>query len=135
MDLRQHDGGKAEGQAHRRRLRRPGPRPAVARRASGGERLPGPSRPARGGAPRFRELFADGVVDLRRALDYLATRADVDTSRVGLLGYELGGNVAFCLMAVEPRLRAAIACVTPAVDDGPALLAPQNYAPRVRVPF
>lgn len=88
-----------------------------------------------GRTARFRELFADGVVDHRRALDYLATRADVDTARVGLLGYELGGAFAFCLAAVEPRLRAAIACATPAVDDGLALHAPQSHAPRIRRPF
>jgi dienelactone hydrolase len=77
---------------------------------------------------RLRDLFVASVVDQRRALDYLATRADIDTGRVGLVGYELGATVAFCLAAVEPRLRAFVACVPPTVRDPLSVRATQNYA-------
>jgi dienelactone hydrolase len=50
----------------------------------------------------FRPL----VVNARRALDLLAARPDVDRSRLGLVGYSLGGQTAAILAGDEPRLKA-----------------------------
>ena len=52
-------------------------------------------------APAFRPL----VVNARRALDLLAARPDVDRSRLGLVGYSLGGQTAAILAGDEPRLK------------------------------
>jgi dipeptidyl aminopeptidase/acylaminoacyl peptidase len=51
----------------------------------------------------------DYEVPLRYAIDYLESRADVDASRVGLMGVSLGGYYAPRAAAFEPRLKAAIA--------------------------
>ena len=51
----------------------------------------------------------DYEVPIRYAIDYLAGRADVDASRVGLMGVSLGGYYACRAAAFEPRLRAVIA--------------------------
>lgn len=62
---------------------------------------------------RYANMLTQSVVDYRRAIDYLATRDDIDSSRVGLLGYSMGGHMAFILGAVEKRIRATVACVVP----------------------
>lgn len=75
---------------------------------------------------RYANLLNQSVVDYRRAIDYLATRDDVDTSRIGVVGYSMGGHMAFILDAVEPRIRATVACVVPHVSGMP--MAPSAFA-------
>jgi dienelactone hydrolase len=43
------------------------------------------------------------VVDVRRSLDLLAARADVDPKRIGLVGYSLGGQLAALVAGVDRR--------------------------------
>lgn len=62
----------------------------------------------------YRDLLMDTVIDYRRALDYLATRADIDTSRVGVLGYSSGGTMPMQLAAVDDRIRVVTVCVASA---------------------
>jgi dienelactone hydrolase len=52
-------------------------------------------------------LFVQAVVDLRRALDLLAARPDVDPNRLGYVGHSFGAQWGAVLSAVEPRLKAA----------------------------
>ncbi|HEY5646368.1 MAG TPA: alpha/beta fold hydrolase [Pseudomonadales bacterium] len=73
----------------------------------------------RGWGMRYAHLMTQTVVDYRRAIDYLATRDDIDTSRVGILGYSMGGHMTFILGAVEPRVKAVVACVVPATPGMP----------------
>ncbi|MEZ5557023.1 MAG: alpha/beta fold hydrolase [Pseudomonadales bacterium] len=73
----------------------------------------------RGWGVRYANLMTQTVVDYRRAIDYLATRGDVDVDRVGILGYSMGGHMSFILGAVEPRVRAVVACVVPATPGMP----------------
>ena len=39
---------------------------------------------------RYRELFIQAIQENRRGLDYLMARGDIDSTRVGVLGYGLG---------------------------------------------
>lgn len=64
---------------------------------------------------RFGNVIVQTVVDYRRALDYLATRQDLDSQRRGVIGYSMGGVTALNLLAVEPRLTVGVACVAPPV--------------------
>jgi dienelactone hydrolase len=48
------------------------------------------------------------VWDARRALDYLVSRADVDGSRVGMIGHSLGGQETLFTTAADTRIRAAV---------------------------
>lgn len=47
-------------------------------------------------------------LDIRRSVDYLATIADVDTSRIAYFGLSWGGALGGIIPAVEPRVRAFI---------------------------
>jgi dienelactone hydrolase len=85
-----------------------------------------------------REMFVETVVDYRRALDYLATRDEIDRGRVGALGLSMGGLMTLALSAVDARVKAAVPCVTPARPNerwtARAALSPYAFAPRVTVP-
>jgi dienelactone hydrolase len=50
----------------------------------------------------------DTVLDVRRLIDYLETRPDVDPSRIGLGGFSKGGIETYLAAAVEPRIAAAV---------------------------
>lgn len=48
------------------------------------------------------------AVDVRRGIDYLATRPDINTKRVGLAGISLGAIIGTVASGVEPRIKAAV---------------------------
>ncbi|MCZ6680807.1 MAG: alpha/beta fold hydrolase [Candidatus Poribacteria bacterium] len=80
---------------------------------------------------RFREMTLQTTVEHRRAIDYLATRHEIDIERIGVLGHSLGGVIIFALNACEPRVKASVACVTPLnIWDPPelAVISPFNFA-------
>jgi dienelactone hydrolase len=87
----------------------------------------GDERPRKGYFSQ-REIYVQSVVDYRRAIDYLQTRADIDPDRIGAFGYSMGGTQTYLLTGVETRIKACVACATPADNSKWSLLAPQNYA-------
>src|ERR1700752_1004649 len=54
----------------------------------------------------YREMIVRRVTDVRRGLDYLATRNDVDNHRIALFAPSAGARVGLILAAVEPRYAA-----------------------------
>src|SRR5438309_1313211 len=48
------------------------------------------------------------MADLKGAFDYLAHRSDVDASRIGVIGWCMGGGYALQLAIAEPRIAAAV---------------------------
>lgn len=56
----------------------------------------------------WREILLRSAQDLRRGIDYLETRHDVDAAHVAYYGLSLGAAVGPIMAAVEPRLRASI---------------------------
>jgi dienelactone hydrolase len=87
-----------------------------------------PKAPARRNYFTLAEIAMQTVKDYRRALDFLAERGDADMKRIGLVGYSMGGMDAFYLLAVEPRIKTAVACVPPlfSASYGPA--SPIDYS-------
>jgi dienelactone hydrolase len=73
--------------------------------------------------------------DIRRTIDYLSSRADMDSTRIAYFGYSWGAYQAPISLAVEPRFRTAVLYVAglpmqrsrPEVD-------PLNFLPRVTLP-
>ena len=84
-------------------------------------------------------LYRDHVVawgrDIGRAIDYVATRPDLDADRLSYLGISWGGVMGAILTAIEPRFKASILvvgglemqAVQPVAD-------PFNFLPRVTLP-
>jgi dienelactone hydrolase len=57
-------------------------------------------------AVAVRDQYVGNIVDIRRGLDLLDQRDDVDMDRVGFLGHSYGGQIGGILAGVEPRMRA-----------------------------
>ncbi len=47
------------------------------------------------------------VIDLRRAIDYLETKREIDIERLGYVGGSMGGILGAIFIGVEPRIKAA----------------------------
>ncbi len=75
---------------------------------------------------RSRDMFVQTVVESRRAIDYLETRPEIDKSRVGVIGYSMGGMETFAVTALDTRVKVAVACATPDYPD--PVVAPRNFA-------
>ncbi len=80
---------------------------------------------------RARDMIVQTVIEYRRAMDYLATREEIDSTRFGAIGYSMGGMMVFNLSAVDPRLNASVASVTPVLKQPFSALAVYNFAPFV----
>jgi dienelactone hydrolase len=81
-----------------------------------------------------RELTLEWSKDLGRSIDYLETRSDIDTVKLAYFGWSMGAWQGPRLIAVEPRIKAAVLAsansgnpVSPEVD-------PWNFASRVKIP-
>lgn len=62
---------------------------------------------------RSRDMMIQSTIEYRRAMDYLDTRAEIDTSRIGVIGYSMGGIMTFILSATDPPCRnGSILCFT-----------------------
>ncbi len=51
-------------------------------------------------------VWGETVYDLMCAIDYLGTRAEVDTARIGMLGWSMGGMEALLVAALDRRIAA-----------------------------
>ena len=80
---------------------------------------------------RLRDMSTRSVVEHRRALDYLATRDDVDADRIGALGFSQGAMHALYLSAVDPRVRAGVVWASPMRKNDPPFY-PGHFAQRAQ---
>jgi formylglycine-generating enzyme required for sulfatase activity/dienelactone hydrolase len=82
-----------------------------------------------------RGYFIQSIKDARRAVELLGSRPDIDASRLGYYGISLGANAGLRVLALEPRLRAAVLAAT-GLSTGRSLpeLDRFNFAPRIRQP-
>ena len=82
-----------------------------------------------------REETIQQTNDLRRSIDYLETRKDIDQKKLAFFGFSWGGMLGPIMTAMENRFEVAVlwfgSCdtdrVLPEAD-------PMNFAPRVKVP-
>jgi dienelactone hydrolase len=79
------------------------------------------------------EIQKRDVVAVRRAVDLLAARKDVDAKRIGFVGWSAGSHTGGILAGVEPRLHAIVlmSCGVAAVSEY-ATLAPKALRAPIR---
>jgi TolB-like protein/dienelactone hydrolase len=83
----------------------------------------------------YRIYLRHARQDLGRAIDYLASRDDIDTARLGWFGLSWGAQGATPLLAVEPRMRAAVLHSGGIfLLDVPTAEEFYNYLPRITQP-
>ena len=72
--------------------------------------------------------------DFFRAVDYLATRAEVDMQNLGYYSVSMGAYLAPIPLALEPRIKAAVLASGGLRWNWPPEIQPVNFAPRVTIP-
>jgi formylglycine-generating enzyme required for sulfatase activity len=86
---------------------------------------------------QYRQELVMHATELRRSLDYLETRSDLDLTRLGYVGFSRGSGVWLPFVAVEPRFRSVV-LVGGGIDErfGPTLpeASAINFAPRIAAP-
>ncbi len=60
---------------------------------------------------RTKRGFIQTVIDLRRAVDFLETRNEIDPNKIGYAGGSMGGIIGAIFIGVEPRVKAAVLVV------------------------
>jgi len=84
---------------------------------------------------KYRDYVLMWVKDIIRSVDYLETRADIDTSRLAYYGFSWGARLGGIVLAVDSRFKAAVLA-----SGGLDIHKPQeevavvNYLPRVKTP-
>lgn len=89
----------------------------------------------RRGTNQWKEIRMMWPKEVRRTVDYLETRPDVDVSRVAYYGVSMGASFGPIMLAAEPRIRAAILAAGGfSPSDPPGEINSFSYAPRVKMP-
>jgi cephalosporin-C deacetylase-like acetyl esterase len=74
-----------------------------------GERKPSDDIPFFGMYPyRARDALIQTVIDLRRGVDYLQTRKEIDPNRIGYIGASMGGIIGSMFAGVDERVKAPV---------------------------
>jgi serine/threonine protein kinase/dienelactone hydrolase len=74
------------------------------------------------------------VQDLKRSIDYLETREDIDTEKLAYFGFSWGGQYGAIIPAVEERLKISIIKVGGMWGEGRPEVNEINYVTRVKIP-
>jgi eukaryotic-like serine/threonine-protein kinase len=74
------------------------------------------------------------VKDFRRSIDYLETRPDIDTSKLGFYGHSWGGIMGGIIPAVEGRLAVNILICGGFWEEALPEVSGLNYVSRVKIP-
>ncbi len=82
-----------------------------------------------------REQMVRWVTEMRRSIDYVLSRPDIDTTRLAYVGTSWGARVGGTALAIEPRIRTAILNV-PGINANAVRPEedPVNFLPRIRIP-
>jgi cephalosporin-C deacetylase-like acetyl esterase len=76
-----------------------------------GERSPAPSSAQQTSTDLLQELtigLQQSVIDVRRGIDYLETRPNIDSKRIGLVGISFGGIVGILAASVDTRIKDSV---------------------------
>jgi dienelactone hydrolase len=63
------------------------------------------------GEPQEHPFYFDTCWDLWKTVDYLATRDDVDASRIGMIGFSMGGIETWLAASVDERVKVIVPAI------------------------
>lgn len=66
---------------------------------------------AKPGEPQEHPFYYDTAWDLWRTVDYLATRPEIDSSRLGMIGFSMGGIQTWLAAAADERIKVAVPAI------------------------
>ncbi|MEJ2189743.1 MAG: SUMF1/EgtB/PvdO family nonheme iron enzyme, partial [Acidobacteriota bacterium] len=82
----------------------------------------------------YTEYCVQLVKDVRRSIDYLESREDIDSGGLAYYGMSWGASLASVVTAVEDRFRASVLVAGGIDGTGRPEISDYNYVTRVRVP-
>ena len=85
----------------------------------------------------YVDYYIERVVEMRRGLDYLETRNDLDRTRIGFMAQSAGGGTGLPLTAIEKRYRSILFIgtgISPHTTSDAAAANRINFAPRIAGP-
>ena len=88
-------------------------------------------------SPEYVDYVVERIVEMRRGVDYLETRPDLDHTRMGFMAQSAGGGVGLPLTAVEKRFRSTLFIgtgISPRTIGDAAAANRINFAPRITGP-
>ena len=100
----------------------------------GGPDLLALSNTATWGTYAYTEYVVQQVKDLRRSLDYLETRPDIDADRIAYYGMSWGGNMGAIMTAVDERFTASVLIAAGLLGFARPEAADLTYVTRVKTP-
>lgn len=99
------------------------------------ERLPPPDyEPPDPRTAEYRELIVNRITDLRRGLDYLVTRSEIDRNRIVLFAPSAGARIGLIIGAVENRYAGVLLMGAGVVKEDLLTIPeanPINFAPHI----
>jgi len=81
-----------------------------------------------------RNLAIRQIKEMRRSIDYLETRSDIDSEALAFYGFSWGGRIGPIALVVEPRLKVGVLNVAGLQHLQVPEISVLNYLPRVDVP-
>jgi dienelactone hydrolase len=91
-------------------------------------------RQRQGGPNQLREVITQRTLDVRRGIDFLESRPEIDRARIAYYGLSMGADEGALVGAVEPRARTLVLVAGGLVGGLPPEVDGYNFASRVRVP-
>jgi eukaryotic-like serine/threonine-protein kinase len=93
------------------------------------------TRPVDSGTNEDRDQTIQRSKDLRRSVDYLETRTDIDHDRLAFYGFSWGGQEGAISLALEPRFKTAV-LADGGCNDAKHLPEqdPLNFLPHIKIP-
>lgn len=92
------------------------------------------------GQYEWRDVTIQQVIDTRRAIDYLYSRPEVDTTKIALMGESMGGMIGIRVAGLEKRFATVVLIVMGSEEGGGTddkfwgFSHPLNFAPRISAP-
>ena len=91
-------------------------------------------RPSSGGQSEARDMQVQWAKDLFRAVDYLATRKEIDLDKLAYYSLSMGAYFGPIPVSLEPRIKVAVFASGGLRFNYPPEIQPANFAPHVKVP-
>jgi dienelactone hydrolase len=83
---------------------------------------------------QFAEIAIQRVKDVKRSIDYLETRAEIDSHGIAYEGMSAGGNFGVLVPAVEERLKASVLIAGSIQGVGRPVIDEINFIGRIKTP-
>jgi dienelactone hydrolase len=81
---------------------------------------------------KITDMWVQSTMDYRKAIDYLMARKEIDSTRIGIMGYSMGGAMTTYLCTQVPQIKVSVMCsVFLTVNEISPAIYPLHFIPRI----